>query len=399
MDDERRNDPQGARVGGDPERNHPMTPRKTLNAPGIRRRVRSTRIAVRAAVTALAVLGFAANAHALSSNWLDYTAVAGSRLDIGSNILVAGSYAVIRPGGSLTLGTNLYHDAVPADSFLAADTMEFTTGASANDVFVNSLQLNGTAEVRGTTTSPLALPLNINVPPLPANATSPCAEAGVDVKVAANQTQSLAPGCYRNLQVAPNATLNLTGGTYVFRQVLVEADSQLNVQSASTITVQQKLTTELRSFLAPQSGDPADVLIFVGGKQNQIGNEATFIGRIVAPNDPGFEFGVRATFIGNAYADGMNIFGVHLPRTPSPTPPRTATPTPTPTLTPTPTPTSSVTPTPTPTSTGVPTPTPTEPFRPPTPTPTPTSTPTVTPTGAPPPPEKCPSFTSPNDCF
>lgn len=362
--------------------------RKNLNAPGTRRRVRHARATARATVTALAVLAFAAEAHALSSNWLDYTAIAGSRLDIGSNIAVAGNYAVLRQGGSLTLGTNLYHDAVPADSFLAADTMEFTTGASANNVFVNALQLNGTAEVRGTKTTPLALPLNIDVPALPANATSPCAEAGVDVTVAANQTKSLPAGCYRNLLVSQGSTLNLPGGTYVFRQVLVEPDAQLDAQAATTITVQQKFTTSLRSFVAPQSGDAADLLIFVAGKQNQIGNEATFVGRVVAPNDPGFEFGVRATFIGNAYAEGMNIFGVHLPRTPSPTPTQSPTPTPTPTPT--------VTPTPTPT--GIPTPTPTKPFVPPTPTPTPTSVPTATPTGVPPPPDKCPSFTSPNDC-
>lgn len=372
-----------------------MTPRTTSNAPGIRRRVRPARTAAHATVAALAVLGFAAQAHALSSNWLDYTAIAGSRLDIGSNIAVAGNYAVLRSGGSLTLGTNLYHDAVPADSFLAADTMEFTTGASANNVFVNSLQLNGTAEVRGTKTTPLALPLNINVPALPANAISPCAEAGSDVTVAASQTRSLAAGCYRNLLVSQSGTLNLTGGTYVFRQVLVDPDAQLNAQAASTITVQQKLTTSLRSWVAPQSGDAADLMIFVAGKQNQIGNEATFVGRVVAPNDPGFEFGVRATFIGNAYAEGLNIFGVHLPRTPTPTP--TSSPTPTASPTPTPTPTPTVTPTPTPT--GIPTPTPTKPFVPPTPTPTPTGVPTATPTGGPPtPPPRCPSPFSPNDC-
>jgi hypothetical protein len=373
-----------------------MTPRKTLNAPGSRRRVRPARVAA----AALAVLGFAANAHALSSNWLDYSAIGGSRLDIGSNILVAGNYAVIRPGGSLTLGTNLYHDAVPADSFLAADTMEFTTGASANDVFVNSLQLNGTAEVRGTKTTPLALPLNIDVPPLPANATSPCADAGVDVTIGNGQTKSLPAGCYRNLQVSPGATLNLTGGTYVFRRALIETDAQLNAASASTVTVQQRLTSELRSFVAPDSGNPADLMIYVGGTQNRIGNEATFIGRVVAPNDTGFEFSPRVTFIGNAYAEGLNIFGVHLLRTPSPTPTRTPTPTPSPTPTRTPTPTPTITPTPTPT--GIPTPTPTEPFVPPTPTPTPPPpppppTPTPTPP-APPTPDKCPSFTSPNDC-
>jgi cell division septation protein DedD len=373
-----------------------MTPRTTLSAPATRRRVRLARLTA----TTLALLGFAANAHALSSNWLDYTAIAGSRLDIGSNIAVAGNYAVLRQGGTLTLGTNLYHDSVPADSFLAADAMEFITGASANNVFVNSLQLNGTAEVRGTKTTPLALPLNINVPALPANATSPCAQSGVDVTVAGGKTQSLPAGCYRNLIVSANATLNLTGGTYVFRQILVEQDGSLNAQSAATITVQQKLTTSLRSFFAPNSGNAADLMVFVAGTQNQIGNESTFIGRIVAPNDPGFEFGVRATFIGNAYAEGMNIFGVHLLRTPTPTPTRTPVVTPSPSPTPSPTPTSTVTPTPTPTSTGIPTPTPTQPFVPPTPTPTPTptKTPSLTPTPGEPTPEQCPSAFSPNDC-
>ena len=158
----------------------------------------------------------------------------------------------------------------------------------------------------------------------------------------------------------------------------------MTAKTTTSISVQDKLTTGLRSFLSPQSGNPADLQIFIGGKQNQIGNEALFIGRIVAPNDPGFEFGVRATFIGNAYADGMNIFGVHLPRTPTPTPTGTPRPTGTPfvppTPTPTPTPDADADPagqTPTPTPPG-PTPTPTPPGQ--TPTPTPTATPFVPPT-------------------
>ena len=52
-----------------------MTPRTTLSAPGTRRRVRLARST---AIT-LALLGCAADAHALSSDWLDYTAIAGSR--------------------------------------------------------------------------------------------------------------------------------------------------------------------------------------------------------------------------------------------------------------------------------------------------------------------------------
>ena len=116
--------------------------------------LRTTGVAGRAracaALAATMVLGFAATGARVPSDWLQYTAIAKSRLDIGSNIEVSGNYAVTQPGGRLSLGTNLFHSSVPPDSFLAADQMEFTTGASANNVLVNSLQLNGTSEVRGT---------------------------------------------------------------------------------------------------------------------------------------------------------------------------------------------------------------------------------------------------------
>jgi hypothetical protein len=370
------------------------------------------------ALAALLALGFAATANAQpTSNWLDYTAIARSRLDIGSNIEVSGNYAVTQPGGRLTLGTNLFHNSVPADSFLVADQMEFTTGASANNVYVNSLQLNGTAEVRGTT-SPFNFPLSVNVPSLPPEITSSCAANGSNVTVAPSQTQTLAAGCYRDLLVKPDAVLNLTGGKYTFRRVLIETNAQVVAKSATTVNVQQTLATEISAFLSPQSGNAADLLIFVGGTGTQIGNDGLFIGRIVAPNDNNLTFGPRVTFVGNAYAAEMNIFGVHLLRTPTPTPTRT--PTPTPTSTPTFTPFKPPTPTPTPTTTATPTVTP-----PPTLTPFPTSTPRITqvcincePTVTPPPtptptpplptptepfvpptPTGCgPSFTSPNPC-
>ena len=329
---------------------------------------------------------------ALPSDWLSYTAVAQTRLDIGSNIEVSGNFAVTDAGGRLSLGTNLFHDSIPPDSFLAADNMEFTTGASANNVFVNNLQLNGTAEVRGTITDPFPFPLTINIPPLPPAVDDTCTASEPSLTVTVAQSPvTISPGCYQDLTVRPGATAELSGGTYIFRTVLVEGNStaggQLVALNAATLVVQDHLTTELFSALLPDSSDPADLMIFIKGINSGIGNDAFFIGRIVAPNDPQFEFGVRSVFAGNSYAKGMNIFGVHLPRTPSPTPTRTPTPTPTPTFTPskpptptpTPTKTPAITPTPTPTQTPKITPTPTV-TPPSTPTPTPTQTPKVTPT-------------------
>jgi len=334
-----------------------------------------------------------------ATSWLDYTAVAEDRLQIGSNITVSGNFAVIQPGGILFLDTNAYHDDVPPSSFLAADRMDFTNGASANNVFVQTLQLNGTSEVRGTNTPLIAadFPLNITVPTLPPAVDDPCTATRPDVTVTvAGSPQVIPPGCYRDLTVRNNAVAELQGGNYTFRRVLVEGAAssgggQLIALAASVLSVQDTFVTEVNADVFPESGDPADLLIYAKGVNNAFGNgslndpNALFIGRMVAPNDKNLQFGVRLVFTGNAYAREIFIFGVHLPRTPSPTPTRTPTPTPTatPTRTPTPTPTPTMpfqptaTPTPSPTPTATPTPTRTPSV---TPTPTPTVTPVVTPT-------------------
>jgi hypothetical protein len=370
-----------------------MTPRPAPHDPTELTKFASGRRALAAAAVLLA-LGRADAASAQPpSSWTSYAALAKTRLDIGSNIEVSGNYAVIQPGGRLTLGTNTFHSSTPAGSFLAADRMEFTTGASANDVFVNSLVLNGTAEVRGTTTTPFSFPLNVDVPSLPADTANPCIDSASSVTVTVAQSpKTLAPGCYRDVSVDNGAILELSGGNYIVRRIRIEVEGQVTAAAPTTINVRETVTTQLRTSLFPQSGSPEDLQLFVAGDNNQIGNDGMFVGRLVAPNDARLEFGVRAIFVGNAYADGINIFGVHQPRTPTPTPTRTPTVTSTPFVPPTPTPTPTRTPpgfTPTPTPTGTPTVTPT-PFDPP--TPTPTRTPTVTST------PECPSAFSPNNC-
>jgi hypothetical protein len=333
---------------------------------------------------------------AVPTVWTDYTALAENRLEIGSNIEVSGNFAVRQPGGLLLGRIGLFHNSVPPDSFLAADGIELQNGSSVNNVFTNTLQLNGTATVRGTITDPFAFPLIITPPTLPPAVDDPCANSGADVTInVAGSPHTLAPGCYKDLTVRDGAVLELNG-TYTFRKVLVEGSTsssggQLVAVGPTVLNVQRTFATEINADAFPDSGDPADLLVNSKGVNNRIGNgslnpppNSTFIGRLVAPNDPNLEFGARSVFIGNAYADEIFIFGVHLPRTPSPTPTRTPTPSPTPTKTPTPTPTRTPTPTPTqpfmPTATPTPSPTPT---RTPTPTPTVTATPGVTATPTP----------------
>jgi hypothetical protein len=315
--------------------------------PNLNGMIRQTPASGLASVMAgLVLVMHASVASALPTEWTQYTAVATNRLEVGSNIEVSGNFAVINSGGYLKLGTNLFHNSVPPDSFLAADTLEFTAGASANNVFTNTLILNGISEVRGTTTRPVSFPLNIIPPTLPAAVNDPCTATATDLIITvAISPRQIAPGCYRDLIVRDRAVAELTGGSYTFRKVLVEgatssSGGQLVAVAASVLNVQTTLFTEINTDVFPESSDPADLLIYAKGTDNQIGNgslnnaNTLFIGQIVAPNDTHLEFGVRSVFIGKAYAAEMFIFGSHLPGTPTSAP--TVTPTPGPTTSPTP---------------------------------------------------------------
>ena len=249
---------------------------------------------------------------ALPTVWTDYTAIAKNRLEIGSNIEVSGNFAVVNDNGVLLCGIGLFHNSVPPDSFLAADSIECETGSSVNNVFTNDLQLNGTATVRGTITDPFAFPLTITAPTLPPAVDDPCTASASDfTATVAGSPHSLAPGCYKEITVRDGAVLELNG-TYTFRKVLVEGQAsssggQLVAVGPTVLNVQDTFVTEINADAFPDSGDPADLLVNSKGVNNRIGNgslspppNSTFIGRFVAPNDTNLEFGVRSVFIGNA---------------------------------------------------------------------------------------------------
>jgi hypothetical protein len=68
-----------------------------------------------------------------------------------------------------------------------------------------------------------------------------CVNAAADVTV--NGTQALAPGCYRNVRLNASATLNLSGGAYVFKTLRMLAGSTLHGNGA-TVNVQGQSITE-----------------------------------------------------------------------------------------------------------------------------------------------------------
>src|SRR5690554_3860897 len=93
-----------------------------------------------AAVLVVATAG-AARAQ-ISSNWLDYTAIAKNKLEITSNLLLQGNFAVTEPGGRLHVGLNTEQDASMPDSYFASDEVELENNAVANNVYANKVKLD-----------------------------------------------------------------------------------------------------------------------------------------------------------------------------------------------------------------------------------------------------------------
>ncbi len=338
----------------------------------------------------LALIGGATPGHAEpGAKWTDYTALAGSRLEIGVNIAVVGHFGVVGHGGQLVVdegATHITATTPPDDALMAADSIQLKNNTSLNHVFARSVKRSPAADIRGVIDGTFSFPLNVTLPSLPASATSPCTARQPAVIVLKDTTRTLAPGCYGLLRVAAGATLELSGGEYTFKRIFMASNSGLVItDGVANITVQENLETADSVDIGPTSLKAKHLWLWIAGRNNQIGKFSALVGNVFAPNDKSFDVLKGTNFAGTIYAEELSIRGCHGCVVPTPTPTPTATPKPTPTATkaPTPTPTRTPTPTPTttptPTPTPIPTPTPTVPIVIPTPTPTAKPTPTKTP--------------------
>lgn len=330
-----------------------------------------------------------------TTDWLDYTIIATTRLDIGGNLNISGNFATSAVGGSLEVGINTFQLDASPPPFVVSDTLHLGGQASVANAYTNDITGNPTGHVRGTTESQ-AFPLNLDLPTFPtAEVCDDCTLTAPDVIVAPDDTITLTPGCYGELFARMNSTVFLEGGSYTFFEWDIQKFASVTANGPVQIYVRDRIATEEENFLGAASAAVLDFQAWIGARNTcsrspvrhtVIGKFSTVIGTFVAPSDDDFNFNRGAVLIGTTVAESVDVRGEHSMRPPTPTPTTIPTPTPsmTPTITPTmtPTPTPMATPTPTPEHLPTPSPTPTAEHLP-TPTPTPSSTPTPTPSPTP----------------
>lgn len=213
-------------------------------------------------------------------------------------------------GGSITTATGWD---------VEADSLTVAAGAVVSgDVSYNQLTNNGT--INGAQRSPLALPVFSVLPPFLTST-----PGSTTINVATNGTRTLAPGSYLDMVVGRKGTVTFTGGVYHFRSITVDREAKLLFSAASTVRVQQKLSTKNLTTVGPATGAPIDassILFYVAGingtsgaltatpKAVDIGTNNTVAVNLYAPNGTiWLQDGTQATgaFLGKDIDVGLNV--------------------------------------------------------------------------------------------
>ena len=219
---------------------------------------------------------------------------------LGNNAQVIAGHVVVNnssPGPTLSTGFELgigNNAHTPAGYAIVGDSIQVSSNAViGGNAFFNNLSNAGT--IQGSRHTPL--------PPFPIFAPLPTFQPStpgtLDVTVAANQTQTLAPGNYRDIHVSSNATLRLSPGVYNVRSILTDSNAKILFQNLASgkadIRVQNQLTTGNNGIVRSDDGDPlkaAKIIFYVGFASGAgltpdavtFGNNGTIHANVYAPN-------------------------------------------------------------------------------------------------------------------
>ena len=173
----------------------------------------------------------------------------------------------------------------------ADDITVFPQTTIKGDVFYNTLDNLGT--IKGTETSPLALPA-FNAPEFPVIEAS-----DEDVNVQRNRVVTLDPGAYGYITVRKGGKLIFSGGEYHVKSIRMLGGSEVRFAGATELLVQENVMADRGMLLGPvgRAGVKAsDIIIYVAGINGtsggvheepvavSIGNRTDFFANIFAPN-------------------------------------------------------------------------------------------------------------------
>jgi hypothetical protein len=175
---------------------------------------------------------------------------------------------VLSSNAELTLNvSSILTGSVKADSLVLKSSSKIT-----GDATYNSLSNAGT--IQGIASSPLALPLSIVVPALPA-----ITPGSTDVTLVASQSTTLAAGSYDDILLNSGNSniatkLTLSGGLYQFDTVTLQNDARIECAAACEIRVNGRASVGQRSFIGPKvvaGVGPGNVQLLVKGTNGASG--------------------------------------------------------------------------------------------------------------------------------
>jgi hypothetical protein len=119
----------------------------------------------------------------------------------------------------------------------------------------------------------------------------PTCAVGNDVDVPVGATTTLPSGVYGKVRVhgtqLAHGVLQLSGGSYVFCDLKVGRNAQLQVQNPSTVQVAGRMAFGPSTFLGPDTGSglvASDIQFYVAGKIVKLTRESFSNARICAPD-------------------------------------------------------------------------------------------------------------------
>ena len=263
-----------------------------------------------------------AQVSALPLQFSDVVIFGTNSVRLGSNGQVLAGHVVVNnasPGPTLTPGFELgiqNNEKTPAGYAIVGDSIQISSNATIDgNVFYNNLSNSGT--INGSLNTPL--------PPFPIFAPLPAFQTATpgttDVTVPANQTQTLAPGAYRNIQLGNNATLRFSPGIYDINSITAGKNATLSFQNlvsgTTKVRVLNQVTTDSKPTIGPDDADPlkaAKIIFYVAFASGAgltppavtIGDSGTIQANVYAPNGT-LVLGEKVTATGAFLARNVDV--------------------------------------------------------------------------------------------
>jgi hypothetical protein len=233
----------------------------------------------------------------LPSN-LDLILHAKTTVTVGAFSTVSGDVA------SSGLSGSVLFDVAATQNFgfrVLANTVTINTNAAVGTVFGNDITNNGSASQEVLGLDPGALPQI----PLVTSGT----EGTTNVSTNANQSRQLCPGQYGTISLGINSVLNLNGGVYHIRKLVLASGARLEPSEPVVILVSGGVTTGIGSTIRPSAQSlnpmrPADIRIDVGGAVTLSDNNNLAAHLLVTGK---FATGKQLTMTGAVWAKTISI--------------------------------------------------------------------------------------------